>query len=138
MEDIYFFYDHNCRKFKVEDVSPYLNLPNVAINPNLSKLVEKKVKQQYWKFIDGEVIEKTDEEKAITDAYHASNIIRNPMIIEKRVEVPVDRIVEKIVTVDRPMIREVPVGVKTPYIPQWVWITHGILIGVVAWLIINK
>ncbi len=79
---IILFYDYNCIEKKVTDVTPYEGLPNVAINPDTAELEKRRVKRQHWKIHDGEVIEKTDEEKKIVDEWHSKNVQVNPAIVE--------------------------------------------------------
>lgn len=121
MFNIYYFYPFNCKHYKVTDVAPYLDLENVAIEPDLSDLISRKVKPHHWKLENGKVVEKTQEEKEFTDAWHKKNSQNNPKVIEHVVEkiIPKEIVLEKEVIIEKKVVEY-----RTP---QWCYYTILIL-----------
>lgn len=131
MHEVWFFYPHNCKRWLVTEVDKYVGLPNVVVNPDLSEIKSKKVKPHHWKCEDGKIVEKTEEEKAISDAWHKKNVQSNPTVIT----------VEKEVT--RTILREVPVEVSVDRevikykIPGWIHLIYGTIIGFITIILVK-
>lgn len=129
MHEVWFFYPYNAKVWKVTEVESYAGLNGVLINPDLSELRAKGVKPHHWKVVEGLVVEKSEEEKAEVNAWHAKNMQTNPKVIT----------VEKEVV--KTVIQEVPVEIKidrvtTKYkMPSWSYFTHGGLVGLIAYLL---
>lgn len=104
LHKIFFFYPYNVKEWKATDDKPYLDLPNVLVDPDVSHL--SKVKRQYWKIEDGKVVEKSPEEKEATDAWHKLHSITNPTVItvEKVIEKPVITEVVKEIAIEKKVV----------------------------------
>lgn len=117
----------NVKYRRVSDVSPYVGIGSVAINPLTATLDKRKVLHHHRKVVNGELVEMSDEEKARSSAYHDKAQHKNPDIVEVKVFVPGP---ERIVTVkDIEYQDRVEVVFRTP---RWVVLSHGVLIGFIA------
>lgn len=131
MHEVWFYYPHNCKVWKVTNTSEYLNLPTVAVNPDLRELRSKKIKPHHWKIVNSMVLEKSDEEKLETDAWHNSHVQDNPKVIT----------VEK--EIIRTVLREIPVEVSVDReiikykIPLWIHIIYGGITGFITIILLK-
>lgn len=133
--EIVHFFEHNARTYRVNDPTLYIGLSNVAINPNLNQLRAEMVPQHYWKYVDGLVVEKNEEEKRAADIFHNNVEQTHPLVIEKVIEkiVPVE--VEKIKYVDRIEYQD---RVEVIYrVPKWVYWFDSFMLVLLATVIVK-
>lgn len=108
---------------RVVDVEPYRKLPNVLINPSL-KFVQGHP-TSHWKRQEDSVVVMTAAEILKRDEDLGGRPLETPktIVVEKKIPVPVEKIVEK--------IKEVPVVQKEIVYktPSWV---YGVLGGLIA------
>lgn len=98
---VVFFYDKNCKVFSVNNLEPFINLPNCVINPDVKHL--ERVPMQYWKIHLGEIIEMSPVEKKLVDSWHLRNRQTNPNLL-----IIPEKVIEKEVTAKEVKVNFVP------------------------------
>ena len=119
----------NVVSYKVEDVTPWEKMPNVAINPEMKHF--RGISRHYLKIENHQVLEIPEVEKKESDAFHGLNTFQMPEIItvEKIIEVPTVKVEY------RNVIKEVPVEVETKIFPKTNFAVGSALGALVQYLI---
>ena len=138
--DVFVFSEHNARRLKVSDLTPFIGMKNVAIDPDLTELLNKGVKPHHWKLVDGVVVKKSEAEMGATDVWFRSKASKIPppkarvkeVIKEVIKEVPIEVIkyIDREVAVDRVVEKEVSLEINVDKkvieykVPKWSLYLH--------------
>ena len=127
MHSVFFFYPHNVKEWKATEKEPYESLPNVLVDPDISKV--KHIKRQYWKIENGIIVEKNEDEKKETDAWHKIHCQTNPKVIT------VEKVVEKKVVEE--VVKEIQVEKKVVEFkaPIWCYVVIATLATIITIMI---
>ena len=102
---------HNVVDYVIDEPLTWGGVKNALINPDLSKV--KGLKRHHWKFEGDKVVPKTEEEMAASTAFHETNIVPFPHIVEK------EFIVERPVIITKE-VEKIVVRIKEVYkTPSW-------------------